>query len=179
MRRLVFVALVFMACASNPRGESGSLDLPGPDSPPSIAAPGWGTDADAAEQAEDVARWYSVALWNGTVAENERAAAEAAARRACCAPQQTPSYGTSGTVNGYPCGGSLPPCSVLACESGGSPTAENPTSTASGLWQILDGTWAGYGGYSHASFAPVSVQNAKAAALWAGGAGAFHWSACL
>lgn len=86
---------------------------------------------------------------------------------------------TTGQVNGYPCGGDLPPCRVLACESGGNPTAENPTSSASGLWQILDGTWAGYGGYQRALHAPADIQNAKAAALWAGGDGAFHWSSCL
>jgi hypothetical protein len=81
-------------------------------------------------------------------------------------------------VNGYPCGGSLPPCYVLMRESRGDPYAENPTSSASGLWQVVDGTWGGYGGYSHASHAPVSVQNEFARQLWAGGAGCSHWSAC-
>lgn len=84
-----------------------------------------------------------------------------------------------GTVNGYPCGGDLPTCAVLACESGGNPVAQNPRSTASGLWQILDGTWAGFGGYARAVHAPVDVQNEKARLLWAGGAGAFHWRSCL
>lgn len=84
----------------------------------------------------------------------------------------------TGTVNGYPCGGDLPPCYVLSRESGGNPKAENPTSTASGLWQFIDSTWAGYGGYSHASYAPASVQNGKAALLWDGGRGCYHWSAC-
>ena len=81
-------------------------------------------------------------------------------------------------MNGYQCGGDLPPCWVLARESGGNPLAENPTSTASGLWQFLDSTWAGYGGFGHASHAPVDVQNARARQLWAGGAGCSHWSAC-
>lgn len=31
---------------------------------------------------------------------------------------------------------------VMACESGGNPDAENPVSTASGLFQFLDSTWA-------------------------------------
>lgn len=84
-----------------------------------------------------------------------------------------------GTVNGYPCGGDLPTCQVLRCESGGNPTAENPRSSASGLWQILDGTWAGFGGYRRASHAPPAVQNQKAAQLWAGGSGRFHWAQCL
>ncbi len=44
--------------------------------------------------------------------------------------------------------------SVMACESGGNPNAKNPTSTATGLFQFLTGTWAwssvsaGWSGYS-------------------------------
>lgn len=96
----------------------------------------------------------------------------------------TPPVASSGFVNGYPCGGELPTCRVLACESGGNPTAEHGGdrggySTASGLWQILDSTWAGFAGYHHAADAPWQVQNQKAAQLWAGGAGRSHWAACL
>lgn len=35
---------------------------------------------------------------------------------------------------------------IVACESGGNPTAQNRTSSASGLYQFIDGTWAAYGG---------------------------------
>jgi hypothetical protein len=49
-------------------------------------------------------------------------------------------------------------------------------SGAAGKWQIMPGTWAGYGGYSSAAQAPVAVQDAKAAQLWAGGAGASNWA---
>lgn len=76
------------------------------------------------------------------------------------------------------CGGNLPPCWVMQRESGGNITAQNPTSTASGKWQFINGTWAGYGGYAEAWMAPEHVQDAKAAELWAGGAGCGHWSAC-
>lgn len=76
------------------------------------------------------------------------------------------------------CGGNLPPCWVMQRESGGNITAKNPTSTASGKWQFINGTWAGYGGYAEAWMAPEHVQDAKAAELWAGGAGCGHWSAC-
>lgn len=76
------------------------------------------------------------------------------------------------------CGGNLPPCYVMNRESGGSLTAQNPTSTASGKWQFLDSTWNGYGGYSSAAEAPESVQDAKAIEVWAGGAGCSNWSAC-
>lgn len=71
------------------------------------------------------------------------------------------------------------PTYIVMCESGGNYDAENPTSTASGAYQIVDGSWAGYGGYSHASDAPPAVQDAKAALMWANGAGASHWAACL
>ena len=40
---------------------------------------------------------------------------------------------------------------VIDCESGGDPKAQNPSSSASGLYQIIDGTWAAYGG---TEFAP-------------------------
>lgn len=76
------------------------------------------------------------------------------------------------------CGGSLPPCYVMMRESKGSLTARNPTSTAAGKWQFLSGTWNGYGGYSSAAQAPESVQDARAAQVWAGGAGCSAWSAC-
>lgn len=77
-----------------------------------------------------------------------------------------------------PCGGDLPPCYVKARESGGNYSAKNPSSSASGAWQFLDSTWAGFEGYASAYLAPPSVQDEKARQLWAGGAGCSHWSAC-
>ncbi len=54
---------------------------------------------------------------------------------------------------------------VIAHESGGDPKAENPTSSASGLFQFIDGTWVGNArwvpearGYARASHAPGRVQ---------------------
>lgn len=76
-------------------------------------------------------------------------------------------------------GGDLPPLHVVMCESGGSYTAENPRSTASGRYQIVDSSWNGYRGYSHAADAPPDVQDAKAREMWNGGRGASHWSQCL
>jgi hypothetical protein len=76
------------------------------------------------------------------------------------------------------CGGNLPPCYVMMRESKGSLTAKNPSSTASGKWQFLNSTWQGYGGYPTAASAPESVQDARAAQVWAGGAGCSNWSAC-
>lgn len=76
------------------------------------------------------------------------------------------------------CGGDLPPCWVMMRESGGNIQAKNPSSSASGKWQFINSTWAGFGGYAEAWMAPESVQDAKARQLWAGGAGCGHWAAC-
>ena len=73
------------------------------------------------------------------------------------------------------CGGNLPPCCVMMRESHGNPTVVNRSSGASGKWQFMTATWAGYGGYATAAQAPESVQDAKAAELWAGGSGSGHW----
>jgi hypothetical protein len=35
---------------------------------------------------------------------------------------------------------------IIACESGGNPTIQNSHSTASGLFQFINGTWKAYGG---------------------------------
>jgi LysM repeat protein len=42
---------------------------------------------------------------------------------------------------------------IAHCESGGNPLAKNPSSSASGLFQIVNGTWAAYGGLQ---FAPTA-----------------------
>ena len=52
---------------------------------------------------------------------------------------------------------------IREMESGGDYTAEASASTASGAYQFVDSSWAGYGGYARASHAPPSVQDAKAA----------------
>jgi hypothetical protein len=56
---------------------------------------------------------------------------------------------------------------IAACESSGNPTARNPHSSASGLYQAIHGTWHGYGGYPSAADAPVEVQERHAAELYA------------
>ena len=101
-------------------------------------------------------------------AEKARRAAAAAAKAR--AAQAASSHGS--------CGGSLPPCWVMRRESGGNIRAKNPSSSASGKWQFIRSTWAGFGGYAEAWQAPESVQDAKARQLWAGGRGCGHWGAC-
>lgn len=64
------------------------------------------------------------------------------------------------------------PCSIMWCESGGSYTAVNPTSTAGGKYQIIDSTWYAYGGAHYAGShpaagAPPAEQDRIASAIWA------------
>ncbi len=44
---------------------------------------------------------------------------------------------------------------IIACESGGNPTAHNANSTASGLFQFLTSSWLAYGG---GKYAPTAAQ---------------------
>lgn len=101
-----------------------------------------------------------------------------------------------GQVNGYPCGGDLPPCSVLRRESGGQPGAVNRSGCSGrgcyGLWQFdpvtfipgctvskwRAGTCGAYRGFQFANEAPVDVQNDRAREVYAGGRGCSHWGVC-
>jgi murein DD-endopeptidase MepM/ murein hydrolase activator NlpD len=51
---------------------------------------------------------------------------------------------------------------IRTIESGDDYAVQNSGSTASGAYQFLDTTWAGYGGYTSAWQAPPAVQDAKA-----------------
>lgn len=59
---------------------------------------------------------------------------------------------------------------IIQCESGGVANAQNPTSSASGLYQFIDSTWRAYRGGSSAARAKdasVAEQHAAAARLFA------------
>ncbi len=77
--------------------------------------------------------------------------------------------------NGAP--GTCSETGIFIAESGGNWHAQNASSTASGGYQFLDSTWAGYGGYARATHAPPWVQHERFHQTWANGAGASHWAA--
>lgn len=62
-------------------------------------------------------------------------------------------------------------------ESGGDYRAQNSRSSASGAYQVIDGTWGGYGGYKRAGDAPKNVQDKFAQALYAKH-GSAPWIVC-
>lgn len=64
---------------------------------------------------------------------------------------------------------------IAKYESGGNPRAQNPHSSASGLFQFIDGTWNHFGGYARAMYAPVAIQLQKFYIVWNGGRGAGNW----
>jgi len=116
--------------------------------------------------------------WISAVHANQVAQLAAAQAQAAQAARQAAAAKVAAAAPSGRCGGNLPPCYVMMRESRGNIRARNPSSSASGKWQFIDSTWAGFGGYAEAWQAPESVQDAKAAQLWAGGAGCGHWNAC-
>jgi LysM repeat protein len=68
-----------------------------------------------------------------------------------------------GTAEAAPPGGWGP---IIACESGGNAKAQNPSSSASGLFQMLDSTWHGLGGKGRAKDASEAEQYSRAEKLY-------------
>lgn len=152
-----------------------------PDDPPAKRIDPWATErpqfrpVDGWARADVISPKHLAAIRHSEIVE--RAAERVAARPS--APTATYEPASPYDAPTYSVGPFAIPTYIVMCESGGNYLAENASSSASGAYQILDSTWAGFGGYSHAAYAPPAVQDEKAAQLWAGGAGASHWAACL
>lgn len=93
--------------------------------------------------------------------------------------------GLEGFDGRYPagqCGGDLPPCWVLARESGGNIEAVNHTGCGGrgcyGKWQFDPRTSRGLGYEGTMDQYPEQVQDEAARTLWANGQGCSHWAAC-
>ena len=119
-------------------------------------------------------------------AARRRAVAAAAARAAAAAAAaaSTPvapapsSSGATPTASGPalgPGGGWAIPYAIVLCESGGQNLSPN-SAGASGYYQIMPATWKLFGGSGPAAYlASKSEQDAIAAKIWNGGAGASNW----
>jgi septal ring factor EnvC (AmiA/AmiB activator) len=104
-----------------------------------------------------------------------QARAEAEAEAAATASAGAGASGGSGAVTATPSGGWAIPAAIVMCESGGQNLPPNRAG-ASGYYQIIPATWTGEGGTGPAAYlAPKSEQDAIAAKLWDGGAGARNW----
>lgn len=144
----------------------------------------------AAKQQSDEDRWWAQAAvneWNAAVGRNwiaAKAYIESHQPRAAHAHGRSPTIVSApGYVGDVPCGGSYPPCCIVARESHGNRHAENPNSTASGPHQMLIGT---SNNVARAMGRPDLVgvpagqwsaadQDEGARVLWAGGKGGSNW----
>jgi septal ring factor EnvC (AmiA/AmiB activator) len=98
------------------------------------------------------------------------AAQQAAARAAAAATAQP----TAPLALG-PSGGWAIPYAIVLCESGGQNLPPN-SAGASGYYQIIPSTWSLFGGTGPAAYlASKAEQDAIAAKIWNGGAGASNW----
>jgi septal ring factor EnvC (AmiA/AmiB activator) len=110
--------------------------------------------------------------------QRQEAAAEAAAQAVTVsAPSSASTPGSSGSATQVSSsGGWAIPYAVVLCESGGQNLPPNGAG-ASGYYQIIPSTWRAEGGSGPAAYlAPKSEQDAVAARLWNGGAGASNWT---
>ncbi len=99
--------------------------------------------------------------------EAEQAAAAAKSAELVSAPSGGPALG--------PSGGWVIPYAIVLCESGGQNLPPN-SAGASGYYQIIPSTWKLFDGTGPAAYlASKAEQDAVAARIWNGGAGASNW----
>jgi septal ring factor EnvC (AmiA/AmiB activator) len=107
----------------------------------------------------------------------QAAAAQAAAQRAAAqqsAGQLVPQSPVAPSSSA-PSGGWAIPYAIVLCESGGQNLPPN-SAGASGYYQIIPSTWRLFGGSGPAAYlASKAEQDAVAARIWNGGAGASNW----
>jgi peptidoglycan hydrolase CwlO-like protein len=108
----------------------------------------------------------------------EQAAAQRAAAQQAAAQQATQQLAPPSPLSSSspaPTGGWAIPYAIVLCESGGQNLPPN-SAGASGYYQIIPSTWRLFGGTGPAAYlAPKSEQDAVAARIWDGGAGASNW----
>jgi hypothetical protein len=101
-------------------------------------------------------------------AEQEQQQAEAERKRD--AERSSRAAGRSSAMTGMA-------AEIAQCESGGDPNAQNPHSSASGLYQFIDSTWERASGLpAPASAYSPATQTRVFWKVWDGGAGASNWN---
>jgi septal ring factor EnvC (AmiA/AmiB activator) len=103
------------------------------------------------------------------------AAAAAQANATPSAPSSSSASGPAAPLSAAPSGGWAIPYAIVLCESGGQNLPPN-SAGASGYYQIMAATWRLFGGSGPAAYlASKAEQDAVAARIWNGGAGASNW----
>jgi septal ring factor EnvC (AmiA/AmiB activator) len=103
----------------------------------------------------------------------QQAAAQQAAAQQSSSQQLVPQSPVSSSA--APSAGWAIPYAIVACESGGQNLPPN-SAGASGYYQIIPSTWRLFGGTGPAAYlASKAEQDAVAARIWDGGAGASNW----
>lgn len=157
--------------------------------PATTTSPPSDHDPDLTQLVRNIHTWtaaWNQAVWNQAVwrAELQRQAHQTTTITRPHTPTTTP------TSPSRRCGGHLPPCWVLARESGGRYDAVNPTGCGGrgcyGAWQFDPRTWDAAAGRAgrpdligiRPDRASPDDQDLIAAALWDHGHGCSHWAAC-
>jgi septal ring factor EnvC (AmiA/AmiB activator) len=123
------------------------------------------------KQQEAAARAAARALAASTTTVGRTAGQTATSQTGTSLATTTPA--TAGGSDAY--GQWAIPASIVMCESGGQNLPPN-SAGASGYYQIIPSTWTGFGGTGPAAYlASKAQQDAVAARIWRGGAGAQDW----
>ncbi len=128
----------------------------------------------ARSHGSELAHEISAVKTQEAAAQRAAAALDSSSDQVAATTGQTTSSAGGGNVS-HAYGEWVIPASIVMCESGGQNLPPN-SAGASGYYQIIPSTWTGFGGTGPAAYlASKQEQDAVAARIWRGGAGASDW----